>query len=228
MTLHKASVISSVLLLLAGCVPRIPLRNGDRIVFFGDSITEQGMKPNGYITLIKNELNTRHPEKKIDIVGAGISGNKVPDLLGRVAEDVIDTKPTVVVIYIGINDVWHWALPGHQGTPKDRYESDLREVIARIKYSGAKVILCTPSVIGEKSDGKNPQDAMLDDYAAIDRKIVLDLGIHLCDLRKAFIDYLKVHNTEEKEKGVLTVDGVHLNNEGNKLVADEILKMLGS
>ena len=228
MTLLKTSVISSLLLLLIGCGPSIPLRNGDRIVFFGDSITEQGMNPNGYITLIKNELNARHPERKIDIVGAGISGNKVPDLLQRVGDDIIDIRPTVVVIYIGINDVWHWALPGHRGTPKDQYEADLREVIARIKYAGAKVILCTPSVIGERSDGKNPQDAMLDEYADIDRKIVLDLGIHLCDLRKTFIDYLKVHNKEEKEKGVLTVDGVHLNDEGNKLVADQILKLLES
>jgi lysophospholipase L1-like esterase len=88
------------------------------------------------------------------------------------------------------------------------------------------VILCTPSVIGEKYDGTNPQDAMLDEYAAISRKIALDVGVRLCDLRKAFLDYLKVHNKENKEKGVLTTDGVHLNDEGNKLVAQEILKLL--
>jgi lysophospholipase L1-like esterase len=222
----KNSLIFSVLLMLVGCVARIPLRNGDRIVFFGDSITEQGMKPNGYVVLIKNELNVRRPDQGIEIIGAGVSGNRVPDLLGRVAQDVINLKPSIVVIHIGINDVWHWALEGHQGTPKDRYETDLREVIARIQYAGAKVILCTPSVIGEKYDGTNPQDAMLDEYAAISRKIALDVGVRLCDLRKAFLDYLKVHNKENKEKGVLTTDGVHLNDEGNKLVAQEILKLL--
>jgi lysophospholipase L1-like esterase len=226
MTILKTSLMVSALLLLVGCIPRIPLRNGDRIIFFGDSITEQGAQPNGFVTLIKDELNARHPERKIEIINAGVSGNRAPDLLRRVAQDVIDAKPAIVVIYIGINDVWHWALEGHQGTPKDQYESDLREVIARIQYTGARVILCTPSVIGERYDGRNPQDAMLDEYAAISRKIVLDLGIRLCDLRKAFITYLKVHNKENKEKGILTTDGVHLNDEGNKLVAQEILKLL--
>jgi hypothetical protein len=82
----KNSLIFSVLLMLVGCVARIPLRNGDRIVFFGDSITEQGMKPNGYVVLIKNELNVRRPDQGIEIIGAGVSGNRVPDLLGRVAQ----------------------------------------------------------------------------------------------------------------------------------------------
>lgn len=221
----KTSLIVSALLLV-GCIPRIPLRNGDRVLFFGDSITEQGVKPNGYVTLIKNELNARHPERKIEIIDAGVSGNRVPDLLRRVAQDVIDAKPTVVVIYIGINDVWHWALEGHHGTTKDQYESDLREVVARIQYAGAKVILCTPSVIGEKREGRNPHDAMLDEYAAISRKIGLDLGVRLCDLRKSFVDYLKIHNKQDREEGILTTDGVHLNDEGNKLVAQEILNLL--
>jgi len=223
---QKNSLVFLALVLLVGCAAGIPLRKGNRIVFFGDSITEQGVKPNGYIMLVKNELNARHPDQEIEIIGAGVSGDRVPDLVRRVAEDVIDPRPAIVVIYIGINDVWHWALQGHQGTPKDQYESNLREVIARIQYAGAKVILCTPSVIGEKRDGTNPQDAMLNEYAAISRKIALDLGVRLCDLRKAFVDYLKVHNKEDKEKGVLTTDGVHLNDEGNKLVAQEILKLL--
>jgi lysophospholipase L1-like esterase len=223
---QKNSLVFLALVLLVGCAAGIPLRKGNRIVFFGDSITEQGVKPNGYIMLVKNELNARHPDQEIEIIGTGVSGDRVPDLVRRVAEDVIDPRPAIVVIYIGINDVWHWALQGHQGTPKDQYESNLREVIARIQYAGAKVILCTPSVIGEKRDGTNPQDAMLNEYAAISRKIALDLGVRLCDLRKAFVDYLKVHNKEDKEKGVLTTDGVHLNDEGNKLVAQEILKLL--
>lgn len=212
---------------LASCTgDKMTLRQGDRIVFFGDSITELGVKPNGYVSLIREDLITRYPDLGIEIIGAGISGNKVPDLQNRLVRDVLAKKPTGVIIYIGINDVWHWNLPNLKGTTKEKFESGLREIIARIQYSGASVILCTPTVIGEKRDSSNAQDPMLKEYSAISSKIAKDLGIHLCDLHKAFHDYLAVHNTENKEKGILTTDGVHLNDEGNKLVAKELLKHL--
>jgi lysophospholipase L1-like esterase len=137
---------------------------------------------------------------------------------------VLQKKPTGVVIYIGINDVWHWKLKNLKGTTKKQYESGLREIIARIQYSGSTVILCTPTVIGEKRDSSNALDPMLKEYCEISRKIAKDLNVQLCDLHKAFQDYLAVHNTENKEKGILTTDGVHLNDEGNKLVAKELLR----
>jgi isoamyl acetate esterase len=202
------------------------LRHGDRIVFFGDSITEQGVKPGGYVTLISEELTTRYPDLGTEVIGAGISGNKVTDLQNRLVRDVLQKKPAGVVIYIGINDVWHWNMPNLKGTTKGQFESGLREIVARIQYSGSTVILCTPTVIGEKTDSANAQDSMLNEYAAISRKIAKDLGVQLCDLHKAFQDYLTVHNTENKEKGILTTDGVHLNNEGNKLVAKELLRYI--
>ena len=122
--------------------------------------------------------------------------------------------------------MWHGILPEHTGTPKDRYETGLKELIAKVTASGAKVILCTPSVIGEKWDGRNQLDAQLDEYAAAGRRIARETGSRLCDLRKAFIDYLKSHNPGLKDQGILTDDGVHLIDEGNRLVAQEMLKML--
>ena len=82
-------------------------------------------------------------------------------------------------------------------------------------------MLATPSVIGEKTDGSNPLDPMLEEYAAISRRVAKDTGTTLCDLRVAFLDYLKEHNPEQKTKGVLTGDGVHLNPEGNRFVAEQ-------
>ena len=87
--------------------PKVTLKAGDRIVFLGDSITQAGAGPNGYVTMIRQELDKRHPDLKIEVIGAGISGNKVPNLQSRVDKDVIAKKPTIVVIYIGINDIWH-------------------------------------------------------------------------------------------------------------------------
>src|SRR5690349_6578311 len=82
-----------------------PLKAGDRIVFLGDSITAgRARAPVGYIRVLEAELNKRHPDLKIECIVAGISGNKVPDLQRRVDNDVVAKKPTIVFIYIGIND----------------------------------------------------------------------------------------------------------------------------
>ena len=61
---------------------------------------------------------------------------------------------------------------------------------------------------------------MLEEYAAISRKVAKEEGVLLCDLRKAFIDTLKEQNKDNKDRGILTGDTVHLNGAGNKLVAD--------
>jgi lysophospholipase L1-like esterase len=213
------------LLSLVSCSSRyFALRNNDRIVFFGDSITQMGVKPNGYIALIKDSLSRELPS--IEIIGAGIGGNKVPDLQARIDSDVIAKNPTIVVIYIGINDVWHFITPGRVGTPKDKYEAGLEEIIGKIQKTGARVILCTPTVIGEKKNGKNQLDAQLDEYSGISRRVAQKTKIELCDLRNAFVSYLKMHNPHNAEKGILTVDKAHLSDKGNRLVAEELLKAL--
>jgi lysophospholipase L1-like esterase len=194
-----------------------PLAKGEVIAFFGDSITQAGAGPGGYCRLIAAAIEKERPELGVTIVYAGISGHKVPNLQGRLDRDVLSKKPTIVFIYIGINDVWH-STRG-QGTPKDRFDAGLRDLIEKITASGAKVVLCTPSTIGEKTDGSNALDPMLEEYAAISRKVAADTGVTLCDLRKAFLDHLKEHNPDNREKGVLTSDGVHLNAAGNTFVA---------
>jgi lysophospholipase L1-like esterase len=194
-----------------------PLAKGEVIAFFGDSITQAGAREGGYCRLIANAIEKQRPELGVKIVYAGISGHKVPNLQGRLDRDVLSKKPTIVFIYIGINDVWH-SIRG-QGTPKDRFEAGLRDLIEKISSAGAKIVLCTPSTIGEKTDGSNKLDPMLEEYAAISRKVAADTGVTLCDLRKAFLSYLKENNPENKERGVLTSDGVHLNAAGNQFVA---------
>jgi isoamyl acetate esterase len=135
-------------------------------------------------------------------------------------------KPTVVVIYIGINDVWHGEKDPARGTPKDKFEAGLKDVIGRITDAGARVVLCTPSVIGEKIDKSNLNDTRLDAYADVSRSVAREKKLAFCDLRAAFLVYLKEHNPDNKAKGVLTSDGVHLNGAGNQFVAETMLKTL--
>jgi len=196
-----------------------PLSKGERIAFLGDSITQGGAHPGGYVWLIEDALTRRRPDLEAAVIRAGISGHKVPNLQERLQRDVLSKNPTVVFIYIGINDVWH-SLKGN-GTSKEAYEAGLRDLLARIKQAHATAILAAPSVIGEKSDGSNPLDKMLEEYAAISRKVAKETGTPLCDLRSAFINYLKANNPKQAEKGILTGDGVHLNSVGNRLVAEQ-------
>ncbi len=202
-----------------------PLKKGDRIVFLGDSITQAGAAPGGYVSLVKDALAKQKPELEIEVIGAGISGHKVPDLEKRLERDVLEKKPTIVAIYIGINDVWH--SQNNNGTPKDAYDQGLRRLIERIQKVGARTILCTPSVIGEKTDGSNKLDAMLDEYSQISRNVAKDAGVQLLDLHQQFRDHLKQHNAANAEKNVLTTDGVHLNAAGNRFVADRVLEAVG-
>jgi lysophospholipase L1-like esterase len=219
MKYFKLLSITSILTLLIVSVAMKP--KPKNIVFFGDSITQQGAKGNGYINLLKKSLDTT----KFQLIGAGIGGNKVYDLYLRIEDDVISKKPDLVFVYVGINDVWH-KLTSKTGTDYDKYLKFYQAIINKIQATGSKVVLCTPSVIGEKKDGTNEADADLTKYAAGIRELATKNNLQLCDLRKAFMDYEAANNSEDKEKGVLTTDRVHLNPTGNKLVADQMLPFI--
>lgn len=192
-----------------------------KVIFFGDSITAAGIQPDGYISQIKKKAGADNYE----LIGAGIGGNKVYDLYLRMEEDVLAKQPDIVVIYIGVNDVWHKTSSG-TGTDYDKFEKFYRALIKKLQAHRAKVILCTPAVIGEKKNGGNPQDADLDKYSANIRKIAEDTKLPLVDLRKLFTDYNIANNAENKDRGILTTDGVHLNKEGNAQVADAMWSVI--
>ncbi|MGR9819781.1 SGNH/GDSL hydrolase family protein, partial [Escherichia coli] len=59
-----------------------------KIVFFGDSITEIGAQPGGYIRLMEDILRKEGIDNQYELVGAGVSGNKITDLYLRLDEDV--------------------------------------------------------------------------------------------------------------------------------------------
>lgn len=201
------------------------LKDGETIVFLGDSITQQGAGEKGYVTLFRKAIETHRPDSGIKVIGAGIGGHKVPNLEERLDRDVLTHKPDVVVIYIGINDVWH-STRG-QGTEIGIFKSGLMNLIKRCTDAGARVILSTPSVIGEKPDGSNDLDKMLDEYADVGREVAKSTGTTLLDLRTAFVSHLQAYNVAAESKGILTTDGVHLNDEGNRFVAVRMLEAVG-
>ena len=196
-----------------------------KVVFFGDSITQAGVEPKGYITMIKNMLRDEGDSANYDLIGAGVGGNKIYDLYLRLEDDVISKSPDIVVIYVGVNDVWHKATSG-TGTDPDKFEKFYRAIIKKLQADNAKVILVTPATIGEKKNYANQQDGDLNKYSAIIKTIGSSTNIPVVDLRTLFENYEQEHNTQDVDRGVLTLDGVHLNDTGNKLVAETILKQI--
>lgn len=198
-----------------------------RIVFFGDSITQAGVEPKGYITQLGNLLMEKGMKDSYELIGAGIGGNKVYDLYLRMEEDVVEKKPDIVVIWVGVNDVWHKRSYG-TGTDADKFEKFYTAVIKKLQAKNIQVLVCTPAAIGEKTDFSNELDGDLNKYSGIIRNLAQKNNCKLIDLRKAFLEYNLTNNKENKESGILTNDRVHLNEAGNKLVADEMMKALVS
>ncbi len=178
-----------------------------KVVLFGDSITQAGVRPGGYITLMQQSQNAY----------------ELYDLYLRMEEDVLNKKPDVVVIYIGVNDVWH-KQTSLTGTDPDKFTGFYSAMVKKMQSAGIKVILCTPAVIGERTDFSNAQDGDLNRYSQLIRNLAKQYNCTLVDLRKEFLAYNLANNPENKESGILTTDRVHLNPAGNKLVADLMLK----
>ncbi len=203
----------------------MPADKKKRIIFFGDSITELGIKPGGYIKRMDSMIVVQGKSDQYELVGSGISGNKIYDLYLRLDEDVLSKKPDMVVMYIGVNDVWHKRNAG-TGTDPDKFEKFYNAILKKLAVNNIRVVLCTPAVIGEKTDFSNEQDGDLNKYSNIIRGIANKNNLPLIDLRKIFLDYNLKNNSSNKESGILTTDRVHLNANGNQLVAEEMLKVL--
>mgnify|MGYP003319955505 FL=1 len=222
--------------------------NSTKVVFLGDSITEAGIYDNevgvpsgdtliypkytGFITLLKKDI-----EDDIELIGKGVGGNKVSNLLERYKKDVLSLNPDIVFIYIGINDVWHKYSFG-TGTDIIFYENGLRKIITDLKNKGSRVILCTPTVIGENKgeftlvnefkdiETMEIMNGDLDAYSDVIRKLASELNTDLLDLREIFMNYISENNPNNESSGITTYDGVHLNDLGNKLIADEMLRFI--
>jgi len=217
--------ISLIFLFFCVITAFMPVNKKKRVIFFGDSITEAAVKRGGYIVKLDSMLALQGKAEQYELVGAGISGNKVYDLYLRMEEDVLAKEPDVVIIYIGVNDVWHKRTSG-TGTDPDKFEKFYQAIINKLKAKNINVIVCTPATIGEKTDFSNPLDGDLNEYSKIIRNIAQKNSLPVVDLRKAFLDYDLKNNAENKDKGILTSDGVHLNAKGNQFVADEMWKVM--
>ena len=223
----RALTRSAIMLALFVCVTVFSslTKKPQKVIFFGDSITQQGAKPGGYIVKMTEALAQKNLSNNYELIGAGIGGNKVYDLYLRMDDDVLAQNPDVVYIWVGVNDVWHKTMFG-TGTDIDKFEKFYIAIINKLLDRHIRVIICTPAVIGERTDFTNQQDGDLNAYSQVIRNLAQKFHCGLVDLREVFHTYELTNNPGNKESGILTVDRVHLNEAGNQLVADKMLEAL--
>jgi lysophospholipase L1-like esterase len=196
-----------------------------KVLFFGDSLTQQGAAPGGFIRRIDSLIQADGLSGKYETIGAGVSGDKVTDLYLRLENDVLAKSPDIVVLFIGVNDVWH-KLSSGTGTDYDKFGKFYQAIVNKLQAANIKVILCTPAVIGEKTDYSNQLDGELNYYCNWIRGFSVKNSLPLIDLRKLFHEYDVQYNPENKEAGILTRDRVHLNDRGNEFVAGVMWKTI--
>ncbi|MEG3850672.1 SGNH/GDSL hydrolase family protein [Microcoleus sp. herbarium19] len=208
-----------------------------KIVTVGDSITEAGKYPGGYVWLLQRYLNALYPASKIEIVNAGISGNKASDMQARFQKDAIDQKPDLVTINVGVNDVWHafFDFQNSQfhpqgnlptGVPLAEYKDKLTQMVLSAKAAGIRVVLLSPTPIREILDG--PENRRLQDYVAAMREIALQNKCLFIDLNGPFREVIGTYQRHAgKTLNLLAADGVHPNPSGYRIIAFTILRGLG-
>ena len=199
------------------------LKPGDQIIAIGDSITQAG----GYLKDADAVLGARYPELRLPpIRNVGISGQKAEDLVQRFQKDVVNRKPAVVSISIGINDVWHRSSKPHDPRVLAEYWLNVARMVEMAQSAGIKVILLTPTVITEEINKE--ENHRLRIYVEAEKQIAREQKCTLVDLHRLFLAALAKRPADVSTKGTwLTSDGVHMNPAGDALMAIGLLRGLG-
>jgi acyl-CoA thioesterase-1 len=172
----------------------------DRVVFFGDSITD-GWKLDKYFG-----------DKPY--INRGIGGQTTPQMLVRFRQDVIDLSPTVVVILAGTNDI-----AGNTGPMlNEDIEADLASMAELARVHGIRVVFSSLTPV------HNYTPRSQDFFAQRPRERILELNKWLkeyCDNNS--VVYLDYFGALVDDKGMmkkdLADDGLHPNDAGYKIMA---------
>ncbi|MGC8862020.1 MAG: SGNH/GDSL hydrolase family protein [Armatimonadota bacterium] len=195
------------------------IKDGQKIVFLGDSITAA---PEGYVKVVENMIAALAPDIRVECINAGVSGNKVGDLLERIGDDAIVHDPDWITVSIGINDVWH----GVNGTPIELFRQRYDELVRRLaEQTVARLALFTTTVIGE--DLESQANRLLVPYNDFIRETAVRRKALLVPMNEQFHRAIAAR---QKVAGVdlhFTTDGVHMNPAGNCLMAVTLLRAWG-
>ena len=139
----------------------------------------------------------------------------------------------------GVNDVWHGVSgvrlddadaaahptePVKNGEPeRGTFKKNITAILDKAAAAGVKVVILTATVIHEKLD--NEENAKLAPYNDFLRALAAERKLPLADLNAMFQERIKAAN--QPNANLLTSDGVHMNPEGNRVMAAGVLKAFG-
>ena len=217
----------------------ITVRPGSTVMFTGDSITdcqrlvsEDGLGF-GYPLRVAGEWGLRHPERPVTWLNTGIAGNKVMDLEARWQADVLDARPDVVSILVGVNDMgWHTLDPKGYVIPVEEFEAGYDRLLAPLADAGTELILIEPFLLsihgvveaGEALIGEEERRLWrtdLDPKIHAVRKLAHKYGAHLLDADAMFAELAAKTGPE-----YWAVDGVHPTPAGHAALAEAWLRLV--
>jgi lysophospholipase L1-like esterase len=220
---------SSALLIFAISAPAAEkpsfFQKGDRIVFLGDSITEQYQ----HSTDIELYLTTRFPDWNLTFLNAGIGGDTANGGAGRFQQHVLDEKPTAVTINFGMNDA------GYQKFDANRNKQYLEETAAMLemaKKAGVRVALLSPNSVDRRrspgfSDFKVYIETQKQFYAPL-KELAEKYGATFVDQYAVTRVALEKMESDKADSVVPFGDGFHTASPGGLLMAHAILTGLGA
>lgn len=217
----------------------ITLRPGSTVLFTGDSITDSQRNDSedglgfGYPLRIAGEWGLRHPDRPVTWLNSAIADNKVMDLESRWQTDVLDARPDVVSILVGINDVgWHSYDPDGYVIPAEDYAAGYDRLLAPLAESGAELILIEPFLlpisgdieVGDMQLGvaeRKKWRVDLDPKIQVVRELARKYGAHLLAADGMFAELSTTTGPE-----YWAADGVHPTPAGHAALAEAWLRLV--
>ena len=234
--------------LLAAPVWSAPFQDGDRVVFYGDSITHGGY----YAKMLADFYLTRYPDRTVRFYNAGVSGDNAGAAMSRFDEDVASRHPTVVTLMFGMNDSWRNMYdPERMKDPKHRagvparerscyanYTNNMTRLVARLRKDipSARLMFLTPTPYDETAvqKGPNPTPALKGTVAALKRfadfgkKVAAETGSEVVDWNASYQKLVVDGQRKNPEFTFVRPDRVHPDAPGHLFMAYEFLKAQGA
>ncbi|MCC6728858.1 MAG: SGNH/GDSL hydrolase family protein [Chthonomonadales bacterium] len=223
-----ALVLATLLAALGSTAMAFELRAGDRVVFYGDSITDQRL----YTTFVETYVVTRFPRMRITFTHSGWGGDRVTGGGGgpvdlRLARDVLAYRPTMLTIMLGMNDAAYRAFD--QGV-FDTYARGLEHIVERAKAAlpGVRITLIEPSPFDDVT--RRPTwdpgyNAVLRRYGEFVADLARRDGLLLADLNTPVVAMLEKADAADHELAQkLIPDRVHPGPGGQLIMAEALLK----
>ncbi|MBM3839873.1 MAG: SGNH/GDSL hydrolase family protein [Verrucomicrobia bacterium] len=204
------------------------LQSGDRVVFYGDSITDQRL----YTTFTETFVVTRFPNLNVKFVHSGWGGDRVSGGGGgnidlRLQRDVFAYQPTVMTIMLGMNDGSYRAFDEEIFS---RYARGYERIVESVKRArpGIRLTLIQPSPFDDVTRPPNFEDGynkVLVRYGQFVKELAAREGLHVADLNTAVVAALEKAKSADAETAKKIInDRVHPGPAGQLLMAAELLK----